>query len=85
MKDKILNKLNEYYPNDENYNKDLVNELFDLYGVVSSFTFEEVEKLLKTQKTNCRVAAMRYTKDMELLKKISDAPMYDYKKVMNKK
>jgi hypothetical protein len=46
----------------------------------SSFTFDEVEKLLKTQRENCVVAVMKYITDDEILEKISDAPMYDYKK-----
>jgi hypothetical protein len=60
-------------------------EQLNLSSVVSSFTFEEVENLLKTQKENCVVAVMKDISRTEILKKISDAPMYDYKKVMNKK
>ena len=56
-----------------------------IHGVSCSFTFEEVEKLLKTQRTNCVVAVMKHITDDEILKKISDAPMYDYKKAKNKK
>ena len=31
--EEILNKINEYYPQDENYNKDLAKELCVLFGV----------------------------------------------------
>ena len=78
---KVLNKLN----------KELIVKNIDLkeqliiHGVSSSFTFKEVEKLLKTQRTNCVVAVMKYITDDEILKKISDAPMYDYKKAKTKK
>ena len=56
-----------------------------LTNVGSSFTFDEVEKLLKTQRGNCVVAVMKYITDDEILEKISDAPMYDYKKLKTKK
>ena len=43
MKEKILNKLNDYYPNETEYNKDLANELFLLYSVGCS-SCEEIPK-----------------------------------------
>lgn len=33
MKEKFLNKINEFYPQDEGYNAELANELFLLYLV----------------------------------------------------
>jgi len=65
--------------------KKVVNQAFSLNGVGCSFTFEEVEKLLKTQRENCVVAVMKYVTDDEILEKISNAPMYDYKKLKTKK
>jgi hypothetical protein len=56
-----------------------------LTDVGCSFTFEEVEKLLKTQRGNCCVAVMKHILDDEILYKISNAPMYDYKKAKAKK
>ena len=64
---------------------DEYKEQLTLTDVGSSFTFDEVEKLLKTQRGNCVVAVMKYITDDEILEKISDAPMYDYKKLKTKK
>jgi hypothetical protein len=78
---KVLNKQNKELLA---LNIDLREQLF-IHGVSNSFTFEQVENLLKTQRTNCVVAVMKYITDDEILEKISDAPMYDYKKALNKK
>jgi len=68
-----------------NFIKEQETEQLPIDVISSSFTFEEVENLLKTQRTNCVVAVMKYIMDDELLEKISDAPMYDYKKALKKK
>tara|TARA_R110000744_G_scaffold263563_1_gene377859 strand:+ start:470 stop:763 length:294 start_codon:yes stop_codon:yes gene_type:complete len=85
--EKTINKLYEKIELLESKNQKLeldktrLQHKLSLHVVGCSLTFKEVDKLLNTQKTNCRVAVMRYIKDNEILNKISNAPMYDYKKI----
>ena len=51
-----------------------------LHDVGCSLTFGEIDKLLKTQRQNCVVAIMPYIRDKEIISKIANAPMYNYKK-----
>ena len=53
--------------------------LLSLLGVSGSFSADEVDELLSTQRTNCVVAVIKYITDDEILEKIAKAPMYDYK------
>tara|TARA_R110000796_G_scaffold82985_1_gene181925 strand:- start:410 stop:691 length:282 start_codon:yes stop_codon:yes gene_type:complete len=62
------------------YDTNLSMTTFPLHDDNCSFTFEEVEVLLKTQRGNCCVAAMEYIVDDEILSKINNAPMWDYRK-----
>ena len=84
--EKTINKLYEKIELLESKNQKLeldktrLKHKLSLHGVGCSLTFGEIDDLLKTQRQNCRVAVMRYVKDNEILNKISNAPMYDYKK-----
>tara|TARA_R110000823_G_C15713795_1_gene477861 strand:+ start:93 stop:386 length:294 start_codon:yes stop_codon:yes gene_type:complete len=85
--EKTINKLYEKIELLESKNQKLeldktrLQHKLSLHDVGCSLTFKDIDKLLNTQKTNCRVAVMRYIKDNEILNKISNAPMYDYKKI----
>jgi hypothetical protein len=64
----ILNKLNEYYPQDEKYNEELAKELCVLFGVSKSFDslIDRLEKASNIKYPN-RPYTSEFRKSVELM------------------